>query len=165
MLDTVRAEAAQTAEAPKQSFGDRARGWIPRPAVALAAVAAVAAALVIGLVIGSSGSPSTRVVNASVSGRPGTAELRVRGTNGDLILRGVAPAVRRPHLPDVGAEERGQERRPTPGRCSASDTPARSTSASRATLKGVKQVLVTQEPAGGSASATARPIAASAINS
>jgi anti-sigma-K factor RskA len=116
VLDTVRAEASQTAEAPKPSFGDRARGWLPRPAVALATVAAVAAALVIGLVIGSSGSPSTRVINASVSGRPGTAELRVRGANGDLILRGV-PQPSAGHIYQMWELKDG----------------ARSTSASRAT--------------------------------
>ncbi len=164
VLDTVRAEASQTAEAPKPSFGDRARGWLPRPAVALAAVAAVAAALVIGLVIGSSGSPSTRVINASVSGRPGTAELRVRGANGDLILRGV-PQPSAGHIYQMWELKDGAKA-PTNTRALFSVGHGGEVDVGvPGDLKGVKQVLVTQEPAGGSPAPTQTPFIVATVNS
>jgi anti-sigma-K factor RskA len=164
VLDTVRAEAKQTAEAPRRSFSDRARGWIPRPAVALAAVAAVAAALVIGLVIGSSGSPSTRVINASVMGRPGTAELRVRGSNGDLILRGV-PQPAAGHIYQMWELETGAHA-PTNTRALFSVGHGGEVDVGvPGDLKGVHQVLVTQEPVGGSSAPTQTPFIVATISS
>ena len=164
VLDVVRAEAKQTAEAPKRSFSERARGRIPRPAIALAAIAAVAAALVIGLVIGSSGSPSTRVINASITGRPGTAQLRVRGSNGDLILRGVPPPSAG-HIYQMWELKNGAK---APTNTRALFSVGRSGEVDVGVpgeLKGVKQVLVTQEPAGGSPAPTQTPFIVAPVSS
>ena len=164
VLDTVRAEAKQTAETPKPSFADRARGWVPRPAIALATVAAVAAALVIGLVIGSAGSPSTRVINASVTGRPGTAEVQVRGSNGDLILRGV-PQPSAGHIYQMWELKNGAKA-PTNTRALFSVGHAGEVDVGiPGELKGVKQVLVTQEPAGGSPAPTQTPFIVATVSS
>jgi anti-sigma-K factor RskA len=164
VLDTVRADAKQTTEAPRPSFADRARGWLPRPAIALATVAAIAAALVIGLVIGSSGSPSTRVINASVSGRPGTAELRVRGNNGDLILNGV-PEPSAGHIYQMWELKSGAK---APTNTRALFSVGRSGEVDVGVpgdLKGVHQVLVTQEPAGGSPAPTQTPFIVATVSS
>jgi anti-sigma-K factor RskA len=164
VVDTVRAEAAQNAQAPTPSLAERARGWVPRPVIALATVAAIAAALVIGLVIGSSGSPSTRVVNASVTGRPGSAELRVRGNNGDLILRGV-PQPSAGHIYQMWELKNGAK---APTNTRALFSVGRSGEVDVGVpgdLKGVKQVLVTQEPAGGSPAPTRAPFIVATVRS
>lgn len=163
VLDTVHAEASQTADASKPSFADRARGWIPRPAIALATAAAVAAALVIGLVIGSSGTTSTRVINASVSGRPGTAELRVTGHTGDLILRGV-PKPSSGHIYQMWELKSGAKA-PTNTRALFSVGHAGEVDVGvPGDLKGVRQVLVTQEPAGGSPAPTQAPFIVATVS-
>jgi anti-sigma-K factor RskA len=156
VLAAVQADAEHAAEATKPSFADRTRGWIPRPAVALATGLAIAAALVIGLVIGSSGSPSTRVINASVTGTPGTAQLRVRGSNGDLIMRGV-PEPSTGHIYQMW-ELRNGAKAPTNTRALFSVNRAGEVDVGvPGDLKDVEQVLVTQEPAGGSPAPTQTP--------
>jgi anti-sigma-K factor RskA len=156
VLAAVRAEQEQAGEAPKRSVREQARGWIPRPAVALATGLAIAAALVIGLVVGSTGSTSTRIVNASVTGSPGSVQLRLKGSSGDLILRGV-PQPSAGHIYQMW-ELRSGANAPTNTRAlfTVNRTGVGDVGVP-GDLKGVRQVLVTQEPLGGSQAPTRTP--------
>jgi anti-sigma-K factor RskA len=120
---------------------------------ALGAAAALAAAVVVGVVIGSAGSSGgTRVIQARVVGAPGSAQLRIAGGRGELIVRDLpAPAPGR--IYEVWLE-RGQGRpAPTNTLFSVNSTGAGDVGVA-GSLTGVSQVLVTSEPAGGSRAPT-----------
>jgi hypothetical protein len=125
--------------------------------IAAAAGLAVAAALVVGLELGSSGSSSTRVIAATVSGSPGSAQLRVTGSRAELIVRSF-PLPAPGHIYEVW-ELRSGARVPSPTRTlfSVSSSGAGDVGVP-GDLKGVSRVLVTQEPAGGSRVPTRPPV-------
>ena len=138
---------------------DRVRrpALIPRRAIAgLGAAAAVVLAVVVGVVIGSSGGAGTRVVEAQVVGAAGSAEVRIAGGRADLIVRDLpAPAPGR--IYEVWLE-RGQSRpSPTSTLFSVSSTGAGEVGVAGG-LNGVTKLLVTSEPAGGSRAPTRPPL-------
>ena len=132
------------------------RSWsLSRPALALGTT--VAAALVaLAIVLGSTGSsPASRVINAQVTGQ-GRAQLRISGGHAELVLnhlvsppagqiyevwlkRGTGAPV--PAKALFGVDRRGDGNADVPG-----------------SLRGVHQVLVTVEPAGGTQVPTTRPV-------
>ncbi len=159
----LRRRIRQAAEAEPQPAsaiatrpGSGRRRWMARgPAVAFAAAVACAAAVLVGVQLSSSSNATSRVVHAQVTGR-GTAELRVAGDRGELIVRRLPPPpaghiyeiwlVRGHHAPvpantlfDVSATGAGTI--PIPDN-----------------LRGVAQVLVTPERAGGSPTPTHQPV-------
>jgi anti-sigma-K factor RskA len=128
-----------------------------RTLAAFGAAAAVVVAVVVGIVIGSSGSgTSSRVIDAQVMGAPGSAQLRIAGGRGELIVRG---------LPSPGAGriyevwlERGQSK-PAPTNTLFSVSRVGSGDVGVAgSLNGVSEVLVTSEPDGGSQVPTRPPV-------
>ncbi len=125
--------------------------------IAAAAAFAVVAALVVGLELGSSGSSNTRVIAASVSGSPGSAQLRVTGHRAELIVRSF-PQPAPGHIYEVW-ELRSGARVPSPTRTlfSVNSSGAGDVGVS-GDLNGVSKVLVTQEPAGGSRVPTRAPV-------
>src|SRR5579871_4947639 len=123
----------------------------PRPMAGVLMVAL----LVLGVIVALVGSGSSRLISARVAG-PGDAELRVSGSHADLITHGLRPPppgdvyevwLEPPHSPALPttvlfAVARGgsvELRLPE-------------------SLSGIRQVLVTPEPAGGSLSPTAPPV-------
>lgn len=123
---------------------------IPRRTLgAFAAAAAVAVAVIVGVGIGSSGgSGGIRVIQARVVGAPGSAELRITGGHGALIVRGL-PAPGAGRIYEVWFE-RGQAQ-PSPTNTLFSVTSAGAGDVGLAgSLHGISEVLVTSEPAGGS---------------
>jgi anti-sigma-K factor RskA len=157
VLAAAHAERKQAGEAHKRSVRARARGFLPRPAIAVAAGLAIAAALIVGLVLGSSGASGPRVIDASVSHSPGSAQLRVSGTSGELVVRGFPQ-------PPAGRiyqvwELRGGSRAPSPTRALFSvNSSGAGDVGVPGDLHGVSKVLVTQEPAGGSLAPTRAPV-------
>jgi len=131
---------------------------IPRRALAaLGAAAVLAVSVVVGVAIGSSGSSgSTRVIQADVIGAPGSAELRIAGGRGELIVRHLpAPAPGR--IYEVWLE-RGQSR-PSPTNTLFSVTIGGAGDVGVVgSLNGVSELLVTSEPAGGSRIPTRPPL-------
>jgi anti-sigma-K factor RskA len=122
---------------------------LPRRAFAgLGAAVAVAVAVIVGLVIGaSSGSAGTRVIQAQVLGTPGSAQLRISGGHGELIVRRLPePAPGRIYQVWF---ERGQAR-PSPTNTLFSVSTAGAGDVGLAgSMNGISEVLVTEEPAGG----------------
>jgi anti-sigma-K factor RskA len=136
---------------------------IPRPALALASLVAVLA-IAFGafeLGSGSSGSSATKVFNAQVSGSRGTAHVRVSNGHGELVVHDFAPPPRG-KIYEVWLVRPHRAPQPTPALFSvtakgdgAVDVPG--------SLRGVKQVLVTPEPAGGSQAPTHTPVIAATL--
>jgi anti-sigma-K factor RskA len=132
--------------------------WLPRPVLGVAAgLAVIAVALVIVL----GGGSSTRVVQAQVTGH-GSASLKISGDRAELVVHHFAAPpsgkiyevwlVRGKQAPqptsalfDVNADGNGDVG--VPG-----------------SLKGVSQVLVTPEPAGGSKVPTHAPVIAAKLS-
>jgi anti-sigma-K factor RskA len=124
-------------------------------APALAALAAVLIGVGVGLGL-SSGSGSTHVVRASVSARSASVVLRISGSHGELILRGM-PQPPAGKIYEVWLQRASGPPQPTSalfGVTSAGD----GTVSVPGDLGGVKQVLVTPEPLGGSRAPTHAPV-------
>lgn len=154
-------EAAQREPKPS-SAGEPERhtrslwGRLPvaRPALALASVVAVIAIAVAGVVIGTSGT-STHVYAAQVTG-PGKAQLAVSGNHAELIVRHFSP----PPAGEIYEVWLGRPgRAPAPTRALFSVTASGDADVEvPGSLKGVKIVMVTPEPAGGTSRPTHPPV-------
>lgn len=131
------------------------------PLAAAACVAAVAALIVaVGLIPPGSGVP--RVLSAKVVSSPGTAQLRISGGHAELIVR---------HLPSPGAGRvyevwlRRGTRAPAPTTALFSVTARGAADVGvPGELDGVSQILVTQEPVGGSRVPTGRAVIVAATS-
>jgi anti-sigma-K factor RskA len=153
----VMAEVSADAGARTESGSVRRRGlgWsVPRPALAGGLLGVVAAAaLVVGLSLGSGG---TRVVRATVSWHGGAALVKVNGGRGELVVRGM-PAPPAGHIYEVWLK-RGTSA-PAPTAALFDVTPSgQATVDVPGNLHGVTAVLVTPEPAGGTRTPTAPPV-------
>jgi anti-sigma-K factor RskA len=156
----ARGVAATQGAAPQGGAQRRRRRPIlfPRRAfAALGAAAAVTVAVVVGVELGSSGSgSSSRVIQAHVMGAPGSAQLRIAGGRGELIVRDM-PAPGPGRIYEVWLE-RGQSA-PAPTNTLFSVSRAGSGDVGvGGSLNGVSEVLVTSEPAGGSRVPTRPPL-------
>ncbi|HTX32805.1 MAG TPA: anti-sigma factor [Solirubrobacteraceae bacterium] len=129
---------------------------VPRMALAtLGAALLVAAVVVTGVELSSSGS-SGRVIQAHVTGVSGSAELRVSGGRGELIVRNLTPPpagkVYEVWLAAPGAK-------PAPASVLFGvNSRGGADVGIPATLTGISQVMVTPEPRGGSVSPTHAPV-------
>lgn len=150
----LRAVADQSRVGLEPTLGARtrarrlARGRL-RPAMAFAALAAVA--ILVFVAIRLSSSPAMRVINARVAG-PGAAQLRVTGDRGELILH-------RFSAPPAGEIFEAWLERPhgAPSPTSPLFSVAADGSADvelSSSLRGVSLVMVTVEPAGGTRTPT-----------
>jgi anti-sigma factor RsiW len=141
------------ADARRRNIAERPRRWsLPRPAIAIGALAALALAAFGGVELTSNGASSTRIIDASL----GHAQLRVSGGHAELVVHDL--------------------KQPAPGRIyevwlkrgSAAPSPTRALfGVTRAgdgdvdvpgNLHGVTTVMVTQEPAAGSPAPTTPPV-------
>ena len=133
-----------------------ARTWFQgRAGLALAGVAAVLIAWA-AVQISGSGGASTRVIQASVIGSPGSAELRLAGGQAQLVVHHLnsPPAgqiyevwLKRPHRAATPA-----------GALFGVSTGGDGDVAVPGNLHGVAQVMVTREPAGGTSRPTHNPV-------
>ncbi|HEY1509140.1 MAG TPA: anti-sigma factor [Solirubrobacteraceae bacterium] len=131
--------------------------WLPRPALATMAALAIAVVVVGVIALSSGGSSASRVISASVTGSPGTAQLSVSGGRAQLIVRHF-PQPSAGHIYEVWKLKRGA-RTPTPTSALFSvNSSGAGDVGVPGDLDGVSQVLVTQEPAGGSTVPTRAPV-------
>ena len=153
----VRAVSAEPRTAPRAERSTRpASAWlsVPRPALAAAAAVLAALAIVGGIALGT-GSGGARVVQAQVTGA-GTAQLRISGGRGELVMRGM-PEPPAGHVYELWIQ-RGSAA-PSPTRALFSVTSAGSGDVGvPGSLQGVQRVMVTPEPAGGSLTPTHAPV-------
>jgi anti-sigma-K factor RskA len=158
LLRTVGAEPKPNAARPRLVL-DTGSWWRPGWVLA-AAVLTVMVAVVVALAVATG--PSTRVIQARVSGIAGNAQLRVADEHGELIVRHLSP-------PPTGNV---YEVWLKPGR--GAPEPAgvlfNVTSVGSAELKlpvslrGIGQVMVSPEPAGGSPAPTHTPVIVARIS-
>lgn len=126
-----------------------------RPALALSAALAVVVIAIGGIVVGNSGSARTRVYAAQVVGR-GTAELRVTSGQGQLVVHHFAPPPRG-KIYEVWLARPGKPPAPTSALFSVTNSGNGDVEVP-GSLRGVAEVLVTPEPAGGSQVPTHAPV-------
>jgi anti-sigma-K factor RskA len=119
---------------------------VPRPALAFGAALAIAVIVFAGVKLNSSSTP-TRVIQAQVTG-PGTAELQLSGGHAELVVHHFSPPPAG-QIYEVWLKRGSQAPAPTTALFSVTakgdgdvDVPGN--------LRGVSQMMVTPEPAGGS---------------
>jgi anti-sigma-K factor RskA len=155
VMREVQADArARTAAASARS--PRRVAWrMPRPALALGVTLLLAAAVVVGVVSGSSSGPTARVLTGQVVG-PGTAQLRIVSGRTSLVVHHFAqpPAGKIYQVWIVHGSKA-----PSPTTALFSPTSAgNAVEEVPGNLKGVSSVLVTPEPMGGSPHPTHTPV-------
>jgi hypothetical protein len=117
------------------------------------------AALVAVVIAGSqlfSGTAGSRLIQASVIGAPGTAQLNVANGHAELSVRHFPPPAAG-HIYEVWLQRGGATPSPTRALFSVTSTGAGDVGVPGG-LSGVRAVLVTQEPAGGSVVPTRSPV-------
>jgi anti-sigma factor RsiW len=154
VLRAVRAEPrAQRQRRPRLA---PALSWLsPRPALAGLGALVVAAALAVGLSLGTSGG-GARTVQASVVGLPGSAQVRVTHGRAELIAEHLPPPPPG-HVYEVWLQHGSAAPTPTPTLFSVTRTGAADVGVA-GSLRDVSHVLVTPEPAGGSLVPTHAPV-------
>lgn len=154
VMSAVSGEARARGEQRHTPISERLS--LRQPALALAAGLAVIAVTVAALTLAGGGKPHTRVYAAQVAGSRGSAEVTVSGNQAQLVLR---------HFPPPPAGKiyevwlaRGRQA-PTPtGALFSVPASGDSSVALPSDLHGVRLVLVTPEPAGGTRVPTHTPV-------
>jgi anti-sigma-K factor RskA len=129
---------------------------IRRPALALGVLLVAALATVGGLELASSGSSGVRIIQASVTGSAGRAELRLSRGRAELIVSKLPPPPLG-HVYEVWLAHGRRPPSPTDVLFSVTATGAGDVGVP-GDLRGVSEILVTPEPAGGSGAPTHRPV-------
>ncbi|HEY6397273.1 MAG TPA: anti-sigma factor, partial [Solirubrobacteraceae bacterium] len=153
----VRGERRVVARRPKRWRPQVLSGrFVPRPALAGAVLTAAALAILGGLKLGLGGGAGVRVIHASVTAVPGSAQLRIDGAHAELIVRNLSP-------PPAGRIyelwiKHGHEA-PQPTRVLFTVTAAGAAEVGvPGDLRGANTIMVTQEPRGGSLVPTHAPV-------
>jgi anti-sigma-K factor RskA len=148
----VRAEPKAVAAAPR-------RGRIliaPRPLAAGLAALAAAVATVGGIALSDGGSGGTRVIQASVVGSTGSAQLRIHGGHAQLVINHFPPPPRG-RIYELWIKRGQHAPSPTSALFSVTSRGAGNVGVP-GSLRGVTVVMVTPEPAGGSSAPTHAPV-------
>jgi anti-sigma-K factor RskA len=149
VLRTARSEPKTSTAHPRPARP----GWPARAAGALLAAAIV----VVGVAaLAGGGSNASRVIQASVHGTAGSAELRVSSGRGDLIVAGLPPP-QAGRIYEVWLQHGNAAPSPTATLFSVTSTGSADVGLPES-LHGVNRVLVTSEPAGGSRAPTRAPV-------
>lgn len=150
------------AELPARAVGDRSQARrlaLPalslRPALGLAVAAVAIAVVVIALVSGGGGSPSTRVIQAQVTAPHASASLRVSGGHAELNIADL-PQTEPNRVYEVWVKRAGAPQ-PTDALFTVT-AKGDATVGVPGSVAGVKEILVTSEPEGGSSAPTRTPV-------
>jgi anti-sigma-K factor RskA len=157
VMRDVRGERRVVAQRAKRRQPQVLSGrFVPRPALAGALLAAAALAIFGGLELASGGGAGIRVIHASVTTVPGSAQLRIDGAHAKLIVRNLSP-------PPAGRIyelwiKHGQEA-PRPTRVLFTVTAGGAAEVGvPGDVRGANTIMVTQEPVGGSLVPTHAPV-------
>ncbi len=152
----VVSEVSRAARAQRRRRRWESLGIARRAAIVALAAMLLAVAIGVGIrELGTASSPPTRVYAARVTGSVGSAEVRVREGQADLVVRGIAA----PPGGRIYQVWLVRGRRPHPTRALFGVTAAGDADVDvPGNLRGVRKVLVTTEPAGGSAAPTHAPV-------
>jgi anti-sigma-K factor RskA len=150
----LRAARAEPRAQPRPRRALTAAWLSPRPALAGLGALVVAAALAVGLTLGTGGGP--RTLKASVVGLPGSAQVRVMNGRAELIVEHLPPPPPG-RIYEVWLQHGSAAPTPTTTLFSVTRTGAADVGVA-GSLRGVTDVLVTPEPAGGSLVPTHTPV-------
>lgn len=155
VLWTLRAEP-NAAGAARPGRGSRYR-WltVPRPMLAAGAALAAAVAVIGGVALAGNGSGSARLIQAQVTG-PGSAQLEVSHGRGELIVRGM-PQPPAGHVYELWIQRGSAAPSPTSALFTVTSAGSGDVGVPGG-LHGVRRIMVTPEPAGGSAVPTHSPL-------
>jgi anti-sigma-K factor RskA len=158
VLRALRAERRATPTAPGRRRAAPSLFGIPirRPALALGVLLFGALATVGGLELASSGSSGVRIIQASVTGSSGRAELRLSRGRAELIVSKLPPPPLG-HVYEVWLTHGRRPPSPTTVLFSVTSTGSGDVGVP-GDLRGVSEILVTPEPTGGSRTPTHRPV-------
>ena len=130
--------------------------FVSRPALAGALLVAVALAIVGGLDLAPSASSGTRVIQASVIGVAGEAQLRVAAGHAELIVSHLPPP-RPGGIYEVWIKRGHHAPAPTQTLFGVTDSGTAEVGVP-GNVRGISTIMVTQEPAGGSLVPTRAPV-------
>jgi anti-sigma-K factor RskA len=130
---------------------------VPRPALAAIATLAIAVVVVVAIALGSGGSSGKRVIAASVTGSPGSAQLTVSGGHAELVVRNF-PQPAAGHIYEVWKLRSGAKVPSATRALFSVNSSGAGDIGVPGDLHDVTAVLVTQEPAGGSLVPTRAPV-------
>lgn len=153
---------AQGAPASRQRRFGSGR-FVARPAVAGLAALAVVVVVIGAIIVGSNGSSGTRAITAAVTGSPGTAQLSVSGGHGQLVMRNF-PQPATGHIYELWELRSGAKAPQPTGTLFSVNSSGAGNVGVPGGLHGVSKVLVTQEPAGGSAAPTTTPVIVASLD-
>jgi anti-sigma-K factor RskA len=152
-------EAELPARAGRDRSSARRRLGLPalslRPALGLAVAAVAVAVVVIALVSGGGGGASTRVIQAQVTAPHASASLRVSGGHAELNIAGM-PQTEPNRVYEVWVKRAGAPQ-PTDALFTVT-AKGDATVGVPGSVAGVKEILVTSEPEGGSSAPTRTPV-------
>lgn len=132
-----------------------------RPVMGLAAAAVVVAALAIALVSGGGSTSSTRVIHAQVLAPHASATLQVSDGHAELNIAGM-PQTAPDRVYEVWVKRAGA---PQPTNALFTVTAkGRATVGVPGSVSGVKEILVTSEPIGGSLAPTREPVIVASLS-
>jgi anti-sigma-K factor RskA len=137
--------------------------FVARPAVAGLAAVAVVVVVIGAIIVGSNGSSGTRTITAAVTGSPGTAQLSVSGGHGQLVMRNF-PQPATGHIYELWELRSGAKAPQPTGTLFSVNSSGAGNVGVPGGLHGVSKVLVTQEPAGGSAAPTTTPVIVASLD-
>jgi anti-sigma-K factor RskA len=163
VLSAVRSEARPAPASARRGRRQRLR-WLtaaPRPALGMGAAVLAAVALFGGVELAGSGPSGSRIVSAQVAG-PGSAQLKISHGRGELILHGVAPPPAG-HVYEVWLQRGAAPPSPTSALFSVTSAGAGDVGVP-GSLRGVRQILVTPEPTGGSLVPTHSPVVVARVS-
>ena len=150
VMRAVKAEPKPSATAAGRRRLPQLGDWLPRPALAAGLALVLAAAVVGGVELSSSGT-SSRVIQAQV----GQAQLRVSGGRADLVV-GRLPGPGPGRIYQLWLQRGGGP--PSPSTLFSVTSAGTADVGIPAGLQGVRRVMVTSEPAGGSRAPTTQPV-------
>jgi hypothetical protein len=128
----------------------------PRALVGALAAASVALAVIGTVELGGSGSNAVRVIQANVSGVPGSAQLRVAGQHAELLADHLPPPPRG-RIYELWIKRGDRPPSPTSSLFSVTASGGADVGVP-GSLHGVTEIMVTAEPAGGSLAPTRAPV-------
>jgi anti-sigma factor RsiW len=156
VMGAVYAEATERRTVARSRGIGRAAAAFPRPAIAGALAVAICGAVIGGVELSSGGAGAVRVVQARVIGTPGTAELRVADGHAELSVQHLS-APRPGRIYELWLQRPGRPPAPTSALFSVTRAGAAAVGVPGG-VDGVREVMVTQEPEGGSQVPTSRPV-------
>jgi anti-sigma-K factor RskA len=152
VMSAVRAEPRMAPAPARRQWSLALPRLVFRPALAAGFAAVIAAVVLAGVLLSSGGSGGVRVYKASV----GQAEVRVSGARAELIVQRL-PAPPAGKIYEVWLGRAGRPPAPTSTLFSVTRS-GRGDVGLPGNLRGVDEILVTPEPAGGSQAPTHTPV-------